>query len=152
MINDNFGSSSFTQAHWSFRHSWKMVFRIQVALSYLIFRKQLGLSHLTGGFHTEGQGPLCCKAADHLERFADFYRVHWWILQLGWKKLFLKIEQFRQERIISTLANIKITVALKVSPAPRVSTTPAGGGKAGLVIRPWRGCDNSSVIIVGLFL
>ena len=50
--------------------------------------------------------------------------------------------------IISTLANTKITVALKVSPAPRVSTTPAGGGKAGLVIRPWRGSDQLSVIIV----
>ena len=66
------GSSSFTQAYWSLRDGWKMVFKIQVALSCLIFWKQLGLSHLTGGFHAESQGPLCREAADHLDRFADF--------------------------------------------------------------------------------
>ena len=87
------GSSSFTQAYWSLRDGWKMVFKIQVALSCLIFWKQLGLSHLTGGFHAESQGPLCREAADHLDRFADFYRVHWWILKLGcWKKFFLNID------------------------------------------------------------
>ena len=30
------------------------------------------------------------------------------------------------------------TVALNVSPAPRVSSTPPGGGNAGLMIRPYK--------------